>query len=67
MNNREWFAIMWIILFAAIVLSIAWGRASQRAEYEDFDVVRIHRSYREIDHYKYCPYCGKELNNADSN
>lgn len=56
-----------VVVFFACFFSNLWGRASQRAEYEDFDVVRIHTNFRETEHYKYCPYCGKELKNADSN
>ena len=49
------------IFFVSCIFSNACGRASQRAEMENFDVYRIHTSFRETEHYKYCPYCGKEL------
>lgn len=61
--NKGLLAFYIILIFVFCLLSNAWGRASQRAEYEDFDVVRIHTNFRETDHYKYCPYCGKELAN----
>ena len=61
--NKGILVLFVVVLFFACLFSNLWGRASQRAEYEGFDVVRIHTNFRETDHYKYCPYCGKELAN----
>lgn len=65
--NKGLLALWIVIMFFACFFSNLWGRASQRMEIENVDVVRIHTNFRETNHYSYCPYCGKELKDADSN
>ena len=60
-------AVWVIVIFIVALLSNAWGRVSVKRDVENFDIIKIHTDLREINEYSYCPYCGKELKNADSN
>ena len=65
--NKRLLAFYIVFIFVLCLLSNAWGRVSVEREVDNFDIIKIHTDLRKINEYSYCPYCGKELINADSN